>query len=70
MSSRRIPTQQDIQDAGRCGDGYRPSDGQHCGQPSESAEFFSSCTVHAQEWREMCARIDAEQARIDAMGES
>lgn len=68
--SRRMPTQQDIRDQGLCGHGFNyggpGGTPRYCGEPSESAVFFGSCAVHAQEWRDMCARIDAAQARIDA----
>ena len=53
MTTRRIPAQRDIQDQGRCGHGYRPSDGNHCGQPSEPGAIFGDCPEHARQVLEM-----------------
>lgn len=57
-TKRRIPTQQDTRDQGRCGHGYRPSDGNHCGKPSEPGAAFGDCPDHAREFREMGREVD------------
>lgn len=55
--SARTPTQQEIYDNGRCGHGYRPSDGRHCGQPSEPGAPFGYCAGHAREFSEKAREI-------------
>jgi len=60
--SRHIPTQDEIQEEGRCGHGYRPSDGNHCGEPSAPGAVFGYCAAHAEEFDARVARIDGSSS--------
>lgn len=68
--SRKMPTQDDVREQGRCGHGFNyggPGGApRYCGQPSEPDAAFGDCPEHAREFRSYCAEIDRQDRRLES----